>query len=71
MSDVDIIEEVVSQCNSYIEEEEDWLEDMDEEDRAAYLKEVEEFEKMTQEEKDEFFRKRHEEELKKWNNINF
>lgn len=71
MSDVDIIEEVLSQCNSYIEEEEDWLEDMDEEERAAYLKEVEEFEKMTQEEKDEFFKKRHEEEMKIWNNIFF
>lgn len=71
MSDVDIIEEVVSQCNLYIEEEEDWLEDMDEEEKAAYLKEVEEFEKMTDKEKDEFFRKRREEEMKLWSNIKF
>ena len=62
MSDVDVIEEVMSQCE-YSEE------DIEEELSEEYLEELRKYEAMTDEEKDIYWKEKREEELKFWEGI--
>lgn len=59
MSDIDVIEEVMSQCDY---PEEDWEEELSEE----YLEEMRRYEAMTDEEKDIFWEEKRKEQLKFW-----
>ena len=67
MSDVDIIEWVLDNCD-YPEEDDDG---MTLEEREYYDKEYERYCKMTDEEKDNYWKERFEEEMKAWDAINF
>ena len=62
MSDVDVIEEVMSQCE-YSEE------DIEEELSEEYLEELRKYEAMTDEENDIYWKEKREEELKFWEGI--
>lgn len=62
MSDIDVIEEVMRLCE-YPEE------DYEEEFSEEYLEEMRRYEAMTDEEKDIYWKKKREEELKFWEGI--
>lgn len=62
MSNIDIIEEVMNQCD-YPEE------DIEEEFSEEYLEEVRKYEAMTEEEQDKYWKERREKELKRWEEI--